>query len=255
MSIALTLRAEILKTKRSASLYLTLIAAAFGPFFSLLDILLDGIEKSHRKDILNDLFTDKFQITGGMLLPFFIMLTCTLLPQIEYRNNAWKQVLSSPQRKANVFFAKFVNIQWLIALFLVFNLLFMFIIAIVVSFKEPSLHVFSQSVNYKEILLTRVNSYLVVMAMCAAQFWLGVRCKNFIIPLAVGMALWFTGTMLVFQGKADLSEWFPYSYHIFPNFPQFNSHLNNVLVGSLMYTILFLLLGYWDFAKHEKKKI
>ncbi len=131
MKLLVSLRSEIFKTKRTAPLYFTVAAAAFSPLMSMLDLIFDGVDEDHRKDIFNEMFTTKFMMTGAVILPWFIILTCTLLPQIEYKNNTWKQVLTSPQTKGNVFLAKFINVQVLIVVFLLTNLLLMFVGAVI----------------------------------------------------------------------------------------------------------------------------
>jgi len=40
---------------------------------------------------------------GSALLPLYVILICTLLLQIEYRDKTWKQVLSSPQKMIDIF--------------------------------------------------------------------------------------------------------------------------------------------------------
>ena len=69
MSLLVSIRSEILKTKRTASFYLTVAAAAFGPLMSMLDILLDGLEPGDRDFIFNKFLTTKFQMTGFVMLP------------------------------------------------------------------------------------------------------------------------------------------------------------------------------------------
>src|SRR5918993_4061319 len=111
MSLGISIRSEFLKTRRTASLYLTLVAAAFGPFLTMIDMSIgEGISAGDRQMILNQMFVEKFQMTSLVAFPMFIILVCTLLQQIEYKNNTWKQVLTSPQTRANVFMAKFINV-------------------------------------------------------------------------------------------------------------------------------------------------
>ena len=131
MSLLIALRSEIIKTKRTAAFYLTLGAAAFAPLMSMLDLVFDGVEQDHRSDIFNEMFTTKFMMTGIVALPIFLILLCTLMPQLEYKNNTWKQVLASPQPRSTLFLAKFMNVQILIALFLVTNLVLMFVAAVI----------------------------------------------------------------------------------------------------------------------------
>ncbi len=234
-------------------MYLTLFAAAFGPFMSMLDILFDGVEPTHRRDIFNEMFTSKFQMTALLGFPIFIILLCTLLPQIEYKNNTWKQVLASPQPKADVYLAKFFNIQLLIFVFLVANQLLMFVAGIILHFIEPSLHVLNQPINTHDAVMSKVNSYTALLALCAIQFWLGLRFKNFIIPIATGIGLWFTGTIFVMQ-RLDLAAYFPYSFHAYGSFPRYNPLFNDAAWTSFVYAVLFLVIGFLEFRRKTVHK-
>ena len=251
MSLQKSLRSEVLKTKRTSPLYFTIAAAAFAPFMSMLDILLDGIGDEHKKDIFNEMIIKKFQITGIMILPIFLILICTLLPQIEFKNNTWKQVLTSPQTKVNVFAAKFINVQLLIGVFLITNLVFMFVCAVILNFMEPSLGVLHQPLNGYNVLLARVSTYVALLALCCIQFWLGLKFKNFIIPIAIGIGCWFAGTILVMQ-NVDFAAYFPYSFHAYGKFPKYNPLDNSVGWTSLVFAILFLLIGYLDFRRRGR---
>src|SRR5688572_26505521 len=115
MNLLISLRSEILKTKRTSAFYFTLIGAAVIPFIFLLNALTHGLpdENESVKDPLNAIFKLSSQMVGLGIFPLFIVLICTLLPQLEHRNNTWKQVLTSPQTKINVFMAKFLNIHLL----------------------------------------------------------------------------------------------------------------------------------------------
>lgn len=246
MNFFTTLQAEILKTKRTASFYFTIAAAAFGPLMSLLDIFLDGIEEEHRTNILNELFTTKFQMTGTVVLPVFLILICTLLPQIEYKNHTWKQVLSSPQSKAYLFTAKYMNIHLLVILFFVVNQLLMLLVALVVHLKEPSLQVLQQPVQGITVIKVFINNYLALLPVSAIQFWMGLRFKNFLVPVALGIACWFSGTILVMQ-QTGMADYFPYSFPAIVNFPkQTAAHTINTGL-SLLYTGTLLAIGYIDF--------
>jgi hypothetical protein len=250
MSFLKSLRSEILKTKRTAPLYFTLAAAAFAPFMSILDVLLDGVETDNRKDIFNDMLINKFQMTGLVALPIFLILACTLLSQIEYKNNTWKQVLTSPQSKGNVFLAKFINVQLLIGVFFIINLLLMFLCTVVLHFIDPSLEVLNQPLNGYKVLMTRVNTYIAVLAICSVQFWLGLKFKNFITPVAIGIACWFAGTILVMK-NIGFAAYFPHSFHAYGRFPRYDPLANPVGWTSLVYAVLFLLIGLLDFRKRR----
>jgi hypothetical protein len=250
MNIVTSLRCEMLKTKRTASFYLTIVAAAFGPLMTLLDIMIDeGIPASNRNMFFNKLFVEKFQMTGLLAFPIFLILICTLLPQIEYKNNTWKQVLTSPKTKADIFLSKFINIQLLVLAFFIINLLFTFISALVVHFKNPSLHLLSQPLNGYEIAMLRINTYLVLLGLCAIQYWLGLRFKNFIIPIGIGVALYFAGTVLVMQLQQSKILYLPYTMFLYNGLPEFTPYVSGLNWYSLAYTLVFLAVGFLSFRK------
>ncbi|HYE56131.1 MAG TPA: ABC transporter permease [Chitinophagaceae bacterium] len=248
MKLLTALRSELLKTKRTAGFYFTLIAAALIPAIFLLNILTGGSDLAAiSKDPLNTMLEMDIQRSGLVFFPIFVILVCTLLPQVEYRNNTWKQVLTSPQTKANIFFAKFLNINLLVLLFLAANLVFMLLVIVVTHFSNPALNLLNQPLDELRLLVRIGNSYVTMLALCAFQFWLGLRFRNFIIPIAIGFALWFTGMMMTFEFQSGLVEFFPYSFQILPFMSAFQPKMAQVAWSSAGYAMLFLLIGFLDF--------
>src|SRR5687767_3775007 len=121
------------------------------------------------------------EMNSVALFPLFVILICTLLPQIEYRNNTWKQVFASPQTKGNVFLAKFMNVHLLMLVFLIATHLFMFLTIAGVNFIKPTLNLFKHPLNGTTVLVNAANAYILLLAVCAIQFWLGLRFRNFIV--------------------------------------------------------------------------
>ena len=252
MKLLTALRSEMLKTNRTASFYFTLIGAAPIPAIFLLNVLTGGGDlESTRKDPLNTIFELGAERTGLVFLPMFVILVCTLLPQIEYRNNTWKQVFASPQTKGNVFLAKFFNINLLIILFLVANFAFMLLAVVATHFLHPALDLLRQPIDATRLLVRTVNTYVTILALCAFQFWLGLRFRNFIIPIAVGFVLWIAGMMMTFEFKSNLVDFFPYSFQNFPFIAQFQSKMTQVAWTSVGYAAVFLLLGFLDFRRRR----
>jgi hypothetical protein len=253
MNLLISLRSEIFKTKRTAAFYFTLVGAAVVPLMFLLNISTDGLpdEDKSTRDPLNAIFKLSTEMTGLVILPLFVVLICTLLPQIEYKNNTWKQVLTTPQTKANVYMAKFLNIHLLILLFLVANHLFMWLVIIATHFIIPDLNLLNRPLNGYTVWTNISNSYLTVLAICAIQFWIGLRIKNFIVPIAIGLALWITGTVMVLEYHSRLSNYFPYSFHVFNFSPQHKPAINQVVWTSAGYAVFALLIGFFDFRSRR----
>jgi hypothetical protein len=250
MSLFISLRSELLKTRRTASLYLTLIGAAAGPVMFLLNILLDeGEIAGIAKDPLNAVFKILSEMNGVALFPLFIILISTLLPQIEYRNNTWKQVFTSPQSKAHVFLAKFINLQVLMLVFLVATHVFMFISILLLNLIKPELDIFKYPFNQRAVIVNAANAYLVMFALSAIQFWLGLRFRNFIVPIGVGFALWLLGTIMAMQIDSSLVRYFPYSFQASVVSPKLQPQLTQIVWTSLIYAALLLVAGFLDFRR------
>jgi lantibiotic transport system permease protein len=252
MNLLISFRSEISKSKRTAAFYFTLIGAAVIPVILLINALSDGLpDEAKSKDPLNAIFKMSSEMTGLVIFPWFVVLICTLLPQIEYRNNAWKQVLTSPQTKANVFIAKFLNIHLLMLAFLVANHLFMWLVVIATHFIIPELNLLSQPLNWYTVLLNTTNSYITILAVSAIQFWIGLRFKNFIIPVAIGITLWFTGMLMALEYHSKFANYFPYSFDTFTFYPKDKSGLAQIEWTSFGYAVFFLLIGFFDFRRRR----
>jgi len=253
MNLLISLRSEVLKTKRTAAFYFTLIGAAVVPFMFLLNAFTDGLpdENQSVKDPLNAVFKVASQMNGFAIFPLFVVLLCTLLPQVEYKNNTWKQVLTSPKTKADIFLAKFLNILLLLITFQVATYLFMWIVIIAIHFILPELNLLQQPLDGSVPLVNAANSIITVLAICTIQFWIGLRVKNFLVPIAVGLVLWLTGTVMVFEYHSDIAYYYPYSFQIFPYLPSLKPALNQIAWTSLGYAVFFLFVGFLDFRRRR----
>ena len=58
MNLLISLRSEMLKTRRTATFYLTLISSALIPVIFLMDVLVDGVSVDNRKDPFNSIFAE-----------------------------------------------------------------------------------------------------------------------------------------------------------------------------------------------------
>jgi len=255
MNLLISLRSELLKTRRTASFYLTLFGAAVGPTLFLFNVLLDDDElDGTSKDPLNAVFKILSEMNGVALFPLFIILICTLLPQIEFRNNTWKQVFTSPQTKANVFLAKFMNVHLLMLTFLIATHLFMFLTIIAINFIKPNLDLFKHPFNESIVIVNAANAYLIMLAVCAIQFWIGLRFRNFIAPIGIGLVLWLVGTIMAIQINSSLVNYFPYSFQAYLVSPKLKPQLTQIAWTSLGYALLFLIIGFLDFRRRTVSK-
>jgi lantibiotic transport system permease protein len=249
MNFLISFRAEILKTKKTASWYLALFAAAIIPVIIFIDFSADGFLPENLKDPWNILFIEGSKGIGAMILPIYVILISTLLPQIEFRNHTWKQLFASPQSMVHVFFAKFLNVQLLIIFFLVVYNLLMSVSALSIHFMDASVGQGKPSVDIYSIFSINTKLYLSILAISALQFWLGLRFRNFVTSVATGILLWAIACIVLLQMHGSAPHLFPYAYPAMSMFPIYEEKLPGIQFASVAYAILFLGLGVIDFRR------
>jgi len=210
--------------------------------------------KTLRGDPWNQFYAQARVPLSIVFLPLFILLLCTLLPQIEYRNNTWKQVLTSPQPLGYIFFAKFLIVQLLILVFLLAYALLMGISGFVVNALYPAFEFQQYSLDGQKLLIILGQTYISVLALSALLFWLGMRFKSFIIPIASGIILWFATTLLLFEFHWNYITNFPFAFPLLLPFPSYASLVTFILGSSLAYAVVFLVLGFIDFSRRKVKE-
>jgi lantibiotic transport system permease protein len=254
MSLSISFRSEMVKSKRTSVWYLSGIATVLTPVFSFM-----SDTASYR---IADLKADPWNLfltgMGGMafnimILPFFLMLTCTLLAQLEYKNNTWKQVYVSPQPLLNVFLSKFLHVQLLLLGVVLLSNLFSFVTLYGIHYFVTDLKLSEHSLDWNRYFIFHGRIYLTVLAISAFQFWLGLRFRNFIVPIVIGIGLWLTGMMMLEEYPWVHADKFPYAYPMRNFFPQYPTDRTAILWGSIIYTVLFLVLGYIDFTRKKVK--
>src|SRR5919112_5818050 len=113
MSLVISTSSEILKTKRTASFRLSIIGASFLPvlLFIVYVFKADTMVRELGKEPWESHLSIGFEILNSFIFPMYIILICSMIPQIEYKNNTWKQVYASPQAIGTIYFSKFITVH------------------------------------------------------------------------------------------------------------------------------------------------
>ncbi len=115
-----------LKKKRSAASFLTIAGSMLIPLLIIIARMdsASGLAIANRRpQIWENLYDRNWLLMGSLLLPMGIVLAASLVTQLEYRNNTWKQLFTTPQTLTTIFLAKLsVLLVMLIEFFLLFNL-------------------------------------------------------------------------------------------------------------------------------------
>lgn len=137
MTLFYSLQTEWLKKKGSLASWLVVIGAFFTPsVLTLIQIMRPEKlpEKFQAPDFWESFFKNSWQTMNVMLLPMGIILAISLITQLEYKNNAWKQLHATPQSLTTIFIAKFTVI-----LMMQLQLFILFTVGIYLSALIPSL--------------------------------------------------------------------------------------------------------------------
>jgi len=121
------LQAEILKCRHTAALWLTLIGSAFIPAVNVLKCVArpEFFAPKMKDDPWGAWMEHNWQIAAAFLLVMYVILVVSMIVQIEYRNNTWKQVYASPRSYADIFISKFIIIQLMVVACFIFFQVFM----------------------------------------------------------------------------------------------------------------------------------
>ena len=257
MSFTISLQTEILKTRRSAAFWVCFLGSGFIPAIFTLMYSLRPEKFIGRFKIQpwESHFLSGWQAFSAFLLPVFVILVCSMIPQIEYKNNTWKQVFASPQSLGNIFLSKFSTILLMVLfLFVMFNL-FMVGCAVLVSVINNDYPFLRSSAQWDLILKMNLKTFVALLGIISIQYWLSLRIKNFIVPIAIGLALLIT-SMIVQQWEHIYKVPYAFPFLTFLSISRgglkgdlFQNHELN----SLAYFAFFTLLAFLD-MKYRKER-
>jgi hypothetical protein len=252
MNLTTSIKAEIIKTKRSASFWLSLLGAGLIPMIFFLAYIIKP-EKGY--SLTWDFhFLQGWQVSNAFLLPMFIILICSLIPQIEYKNNAWKQVFASPQSIGNIFFSKYLTILIMVLfLFLAFNIL-LILAAIVPNLFYSRFTFLSRSIDWEQVIRLNLKTFISLMAIISFQYWLSLRFRNFIVPIGIGLGLLVTA-LILYQLQWEHISKVPYAFPVLTmeRIHETKFKLENHELNSIGYFIFFTTLAFLDMRFRKER--
>ena len=245
MTFAASIRSEILKTKKTPAAYLMLLAAFVVPFVMFINYLSPGNEPQGIESWA-DWYMNGHEIVNFMFIELFIILASTLLMQTEYKNNTWKQVITSPQSFAAIYFSKFLVLQGLIVLLLItFNVFMIIFAGLLQLFIHDSF--LSYLSRWPEILALMARTYVSTLGISAFCYWMAVRFRNFIVPTAVGFCLYMVGPLVLFEFSAAFARKYVFAMPILVLLEKYSDQALLFQGISVAYAVVFLVGGYLDF--------
>ena len=188
----LVFQSEWIKKRRSAASWLTVAGALLVPVIILVARFIDGgglAEVNGSAKLWEGLYNRSWQFMAFFLLPMGIVLATSLIVQLEYRSNGWKQLGAAPVTLTSVYLAKLaVILVLLLEFFVVFN---------VGIWLEGVLPALMRGVPYPVerfpfLLLLRGNVWFLLdcLPIVLLQYLLSVQFRNPMISLGAGLGLY-----------------------------------------------------------------
>ncbi len=242
------LQAEWIKTKRSASNWLSIIGGFFIPIIQTIVYFYNGKTLNDTgKYAWQSLYNNSWQNMAIFLLPMGMILAGSLITQIENKNNTWKQVHATPQTFTNIFLSKFTVILLMTLKFFIY-----FNIGVILSAIIPSLFLDGSMPNstfpFWDVLKLNGKIFVACLPILAFQYLLSLRFKNFMIPIGIGFVM-LIGTLIGFLWDHIYIS--PFSY---PMFTVMTKKLEfNPIVYALIYFALIMGINYFMYIRKKDK--
>src|ERR1039458_8588590 len=119
-------QSEWIKKRRTLSSWLVIIGAFFTPAIVLMVRLVRSrglYAESISSNFWEKLWTSSWESMAIFLLPLGLILATSLITQVEFKNNTWKQLHTAPQTLTTIFLAKLaVIVVMILQCFILFNL-------------------------------------------------------------------------------------------------------------------------------------
>lgn len=255
MSLAIATRAEIIKNRRGAAFWMCLIGAAFLPLIYFLVYNLKP-DRNYDRMAANPWvvhFQEGWQGFSIFLLPMFVILTCSLIVQVEYKNNTWKQVFASPLSTGNIFFSKYIGILVMVLFLLLMFNAFLLLAGVLTDVFHPKYTFLETKVEWGKLMNRTLKSFISLLAVVSIQYWLSLRFRNFIVPIAIGLAMLVVSMTLMSWEHIDKV---PYAFP-FLSYAKTSTVSGRFLekheIYSILYFVVFTVLGFLDLRFRKER--
>lgn len=253
-----SLQSEWIKTRRSTASWLVIIGAFFIPLIIVLMRLIKAGQMPAyyaAPRFWETTFTQNWQVMAFFLLPMGVILATSLITQLEYRNNTWKQLHATPQLFSTIFFAKLsVLILMLLQFFILFNA-GIYLSAVIPSWLLKNVAMPEQLFPLRFYAENNTQFFIDCLPILAIQYLISLQFKNFLVPLGVGIGLLVMATFAV---NWQYGYFIPYTYSLYSFLAM--SAVNerpvlpvNIHLISLGYFVLAIITGYLLYSNKKDK--
>jgi len=209
-------------------------------------------KESLSKHLWNMMWFRNWAAMGMFFLPLSIILFASLITNLEFKNNTWKQLHTTPQKLTVIFFSKFAVIMlMLVQLFIVFNI-GIYLSAIVPSLLFRAVAFPAEPFPFLMFLKSSAKFFCDCLPVVALQYLLSLMFKNFVVPIAAGFAL-LIASLLAMNWKYGYLV--PYTYSPM-NFKENQGKIDptvNLHAWAIFYFVIFMIAAYILYIRKKEK--
>jgi len=252
-----SLQSEWLKKRRSQAAWLVIV----GGFFTPSIILMARIKNAHKfsaayqaDDFWIKLWNQSWESMAAFLLPIGIILAVGLITQIEYKNNTWKQLHTTPQRLSTIFFAKFLVILIMLAqAFVLFNI-GIYLSAVIPAALFNNIPYPIAPIPYRSFLSANINFFVDSLPILALQYLISLQFKNFLVPIGAGFVIWFLRIGMLSWEYSYLSPYIHSTIDFLIGSGQFGNRKIPPMNIQLLAVIYFVIITTVSYILYVNKK-
>lgn len=245
---------ELIKSKNTFALWLACLGAGFMPALMFVVYLTkwETFVPQKGANVWNQFSFANLQGVSFFFIPFFVVLLCSLVINIEHKSNTWKYLLTLPVSRLSIYVNKLLIILTLTVVTYVLFIVFLLTAGVVLGILRPKLGFLDQTLALDGLLKLAFRSFVSTLAMLAIHYWLSIRLKNMIAAIGIGLICIVTATILF--KRWEYAIYYPYTFTMYTIFSSEKSVkvLASHELYSLGYFVIITIAGYIDFSRFYK---
>jgi thiol-disulfide isomerase/thioredoxin len=248
-------KAEWLKLRHSGMFWLLVCAAAFIPILTTTVSMFIDTGANENIDKWNSFIERNFGAFTSFFFPLFIVLMTVRIVYLEHRSDTWKLLETQPVSRFALFFSKW-EVAAIISLFCLIGLLVFTVIGgFVLQLTKPDYKFSSFAIDWSKTARVLLRFWIAGLGIISIQYFLGLLVKSFAWPMSIGLISIIAGSIFVGFGYFN---WFPFAATAYTGASYDGSASGQFLIPhekiSILWSLLFLWLGYRLFIKREFSK-
>jgi len=261
--LSLVITTELIKTRNTAAFWLSILYPFCTVLFSSM------FHYSNRNSITPDQvsFINNFIGMASFFLTFYAVLMISFFCQIEHRNSMLKHLYALPIPRWAFYYGKLLTIILLLAGACLLLIVLVYTSLFIMGLISPKIQI-TESFAHGYLFQRVTRIFLSALAMTVIQYLLGMRIRNIVSSVSIGITLIILPVAMLFVlgitgliTNPNVLKWLPvydpyaYPYSFVFNFSQGGSirhaFYSNSLILWILAAIVISIPGYYENRKRN----